>query len=139
MIFVLALVLGVALMPVAAGIAIAILVRDGRPIFYVAERMQTPDRAFAFWKFRTMRVVTGDAGVTGGDKSSRLTRTGGFLRRTRLDEIPQLWNVLKGDISFVGPASAAAKLCGTVPGSLREGPALSARDYGLGDALFSSP
>jgi len=100
---VLALILSTALLPMACAIAMAILIRDGRPVFYVAERMQTPTRAFAFWKFRTMRVVASDAGVTGGDKSSRLTHMGSFLRRTRLDEIPQLWNVLKGDISFVGP------------------------------------
>jgi lipopolysaccharide/colanic/teichoic acid biosynthesis glycosyltransferase len=65
--------------------------------------MRSPEHAFQLWKFRTMRVVSDDSGVSGGDKQSRITPTGRFLRRTRLDEIPQLWNVLKGDMSFVGP------------------------------------
>jgi lipopolysaccharide/colanic/teichoic acid biosynthesis glycosyltransferase len=65
--------------------------------------MKTPTEGFNLVKFRTMKPVTDDSGPSGGDKSYRITRTGGFLRRTRLDELPQLWNVLKGDISFVGP------------------------------------
>lgn len=77
--------------------------REGRPLFYAAERMRAPDQPFRLWKLRTMAPDPADSGVSGGDKASRITRTGRFLRRTRLDEIPQLWNVLKGDMSFVGP------------------------------------
>ena len=76
---------------------------QGRPIFYVAERMQTPDRAFGLWKFRTMTEVTDDQGVSGAHKVSRITPLGRRLRAKRLDEFPQLWNILKGDLSFVGP------------------------------------
>ena len=84
-------------------IAVWLLAVDGWPVFYLSERMRAPDRAFRLWKFRTMTVAPADSGVSGGDKVPRITRTGRFLRRTRLDEAPQLWNVLKGDISFVGP------------------------------------
>jgi len=56
------------------------------------------------WKLRTMTVNTGaETGVSGGDKNSRITPFGRFLRRTRADELPQLYNILRGDISFVGP------------------------------------
>jgi len=84
-------------------IAVAILVVDGGPVFYRSERMRDADRAFGLLKFRTMRPDDGDHGVTGGDKAARVTRTGRVLRAARLDELPQLWNILSGDMSFVGP------------------------------------
>lgn len=79
------------------------LIRDGRPLFYASERMRAPGQPFRLWKLRTMRPDAADRGVSGGDKAARITRMGRFLRRSRLDEIPQLWNVLRGDMSFVGP------------------------------------
>lgn len=80
-----------------------LLIVEGRPLFYVAERMKAPSQPFDLWKLRTMKAAAQNAGVSGGDKSNRVTRTGRVLRRARLDEIPQLWNVLRGDMSFVGP------------------------------------
>lgn len=101
--FISAIVLGTVLLPLMIWVALLILWRDGRPVFYVAERMKTPTRPFGLIKFRTMRPATGDSGVSGGDKHDRLTRTGRMLRARRLDELPQILNVLKGDISLVGP------------------------------------
>lgn len=89
--------------PVLGLIALAVLVADGGPVLYVAERMRSPTESFGLVKFRTMKAAEGDRGVSGGDKSTRVTRTGRFLRRHRLDELPQLWNVVRGDISLVGP------------------------------------
>lgn len=97
------IVLAVLLLPVMAVIAVLILVRDGGPVLHVAERMKTPTQGFKLYKFRTMRPARDDRGVSGADKADRITRFGAFLRRTRLDELPQLYNLLRGDVSLVGP------------------------------------
>jgi lipopolysaccharide/colanic/teichoic acid biosynthesis glycosyltransferase len=83
--------------------AIVVIILQGRPAFYLSERMRDVGRPFKLVKFRTMRFSASDAGVSGGDKADRITPIGRFLRRTRLDELPQIWNVLTGDMSLVGP------------------------------------
>ena len=100
---VISLVLSCLLLPVFLIVAMLILTTDGRPIFYVSERMKSLDMGFNLYKFRTMKPSGENTGVSGGDKGDRITKYGHALRRTRLDELPQLWNVLMGDISFVGP------------------------------------
>ena len=93
----------VVLGPVILALVVYIYLKQGRPLFYVAERMKTPDQSFGLIKFRTMTVVEEDQGVSGAHKASRVTPVGARLRAKRLDEFPQLWNILKGDLSFVGP------------------------------------
>ncbi|MBD3803882.1 sugar transferase [Thioclava marina] len=101
--FSLALVLLPLLLPLMAVLVVVLALCHGRPWFHVQERMKSPSRRFRMWKFRTMVPDPGDHGVSGGHKAARITPLGRVLRRTRADELPQIWNVLRGDMSFVGP------------------------------------
>ncbi|NCO87115.1 MAG: sugar transferase [Rhodobacterales bacterium] len=100
---VIALALGLILLVPLALLMALMWLTEGRPVFYVSERMRAPGQPFALIKLRTMRPAPADSGVTGGDKSARMSRLHRILRRTRADEIPQLWNVIRGDMSLVGP------------------------------------
>lgn len=91
------------LLPVIVLTAITALALQGRPIFYVSERMKTADQGFALYKFRTMTSDPRDSGASGGHKEARVTPLGRIMRKFRLDELPQLLNVIKGDMSYVGP------------------------------------
>jgi exopolysaccharide biosynthesis polyprenyl glycosylphosphotransferase len=94
----------VALSPLMAAIAALVYLESGRPIFFKQTRLGLDGREFAILKFRTMRVVEEQVtSVEWAADRQRTTRVGRFLRDTSLDELPQLFNVVKGDMSLVGP------------------------------------
>lgn len=91
--------------PVAALAALAIKIEDGGPVLYPQERVGKDGRRFRALKFRSMvpdaERTTGAVQATAGDP--RITRVGRWLRATAMDELPQLWNIVRGDMSVVGP------------------------------------
>jgi lipopolysaccharide/colanic/teichoic acid biosynthesis glycosyltransferase len=105
------------LSPVIALVAVAVAIGQGRPILFRQPRAGLEGRSFSIAKFRTMQIdadarreelrslneVTGSAAAFKLTSDPRVTRLGRFLRRTSLDELPQLWNVLRGEMSLVGP------------------------------------
>ena len=98
------------LSPLLLLVALAIYIDDPGTVFYVHERIGENGKPFPFYKFRTM-VVGADAigrGFEVDKNDRRITRTGNFLRRWHIDELPQLLNVLKGEMSIVGPRPTLA-------------------------------
>ena len=92
----------VVLSPVFLVVAALIKAKDRGPVFFRQERVGLHGRTFRIHKFRTMRVANAGVLITSAD-DDRITPVGAFLRRTKLDELPQLIDVLRGDMSVVGP------------------------------------
>lgn len=98
----------VVLSPVFGVIVLAIKREDGGPVFFTQKRVARGGAYFPIYKFRTMRLDTPHDMPTHllKDPEQYITRVGRFLRRTSLDELPQIWNILKGDMSVIGPRPA---------------------------------
>ena len=104
---------GALLLPLLVVLALAVRLTDGGPVFYVSQRAGKSGESFGFVKFRSMRVGAeleraslaneADGRLFKMADDPRVTALGAFLRRWSLDELPQLWNVLKGDMNLVGP------------------------------------
>lgn len=91
-------------LPLMAATAIAIRLDSAGSAVFVQNRVGLGDRDFRIYKFRSMRVdAEADGARLATEDDDRITRVGRFIRQTRLDELPQLWNVLKGDMSLIGP------------------------------------
>ncbi len=100
--FIFAAVLLVLLLPLFAIIYVAVRVNMGNPVFFKQKRIGYKEKPFFIYKFRTMSMQSNGLKPYDRDKN-RITKLGAFLRKTSMDEIPQLINILKGEMSFIGP------------------------------------
>lgn len=119
---VLSLIALIFLSPVLILTAAAVKLTDGGPVFYKQIRLTKDGKPFRIIKFRSMRVDAekdGVARLSTGDQDERVTRVGRIIRKARIDELPQLLNILKGDLSICGPRperpEIAAQYCEEMP------------------------
>ncbi len=98
------------LSPLFAVVAVWIVIDNPGPIFYRQMRVGKDGKDFGLLKFRSMRIgADKESLITIGEHDSRITRAGYYIRKYKLDELPQLWNVLVGDMSLVGPRPEVRK------------------------------
>ena len=90
-------------LPLLLAIGLVIIFTLGRPVLYSPKRTGVSGNLFTMRKFRTMTLGTGTSSHHSGDDDPRLTQVGRSIRKFKLDELPQLWNIAKGEMSFVGP------------------------------------
>jgi lipopolysaccharide/colanic/teichoic acid biosynthesis glycosyltransferase len=107
------------LAPLLLLIALWVKLDSPGPVFFRQERVGRHGRAFLIHKFRTMRVDNAGLQITVG-ADPRITRSGHFLRASKLDELPQLWDVLRGAMSLVGPRPEVPRYVALYPPGLRE-------------------
>lgn len=98
------------LSPLFLIVALWIIIDDPGPVFYRQQRVGKDGRDFGLLKFRSMRIGADKQSlITIGDRDPRVTRAGYYIRKYKIDELPQLWNVLIGDMSLVGPRPEVRK------------------------------
>ena len=98
------------LSPLFVILCLAICLESKGGAFYIQERIGLNGKPFGLYKFRSMRIGSDSEGLlTIGERDNRITRIGYFMRKTKMDELPQLLNVLKGDMSLVGPRPEVRK------------------------------
>lgn len=108
---VLSLIVGIVTLPIMLLSMIIIKTESKGPVFFVQERVGFDNRPFKIVKFRSMRIHDeNEHSKYAGKNDSRITGYGRVMRKTRIDELPQIWNVLKGDMSFIGPRAEWSKL-----------------------------
>lgn len=105
--------------PVLAVSAALILLTDGRPVLFTQDRIGERGRCFRMYKLRTMRVAAGPGAAVTATNDVRITRVGQLLRRTSFDELPQLWQVVRGQMTLVGPRPESQTLAARYPEDCR--------------------